>query len=587
MSLRKTKIVCTLGPSTDKTEILEEMVKVGMNVARLNFSHGIYDEQKKRLDEVKTVSRKLGIPVATLLDTKGPEIRLGCFKNKQVELMQGQIFRLTTNEIEGDEESVFVTYSGLPNDVSVGTTILIDDGLIELVVEKLTEKDISCKVLNGGFISDRKGVNVPNVKLNMDYISEKDKNDIIFGIENDFDFIAASFVRNVNDIFDVRRILEENGGEDIQIIAKIENYEGVSNIDDIVKASDGIMVARGDLGVEIDFEELPQIQKKLIESGYKAEKKVITATQMLESMIKNPRPTRAEVSDVANAVYDGTSAVMLSGETAAGKYPVESLRTMSKIVTEAEKDINYIKRFNENKLSVSSSISHAISHATCTTAHDLNVSAIIVVTKSGYTARAISSFRPASTIVSAVTSEKVCRQLALSWGVYPIMAKEQQSSEELYEHAVEKAIETNFIENGDLVVVTGSSTVGISGTTNTLKVHLVGNILLRGVGINNLSVYGKVLVAENKEQALEEFTDQDILVISKTSMDMEEFLKNFKGIVVEQNGASSHGAIVGITLGIPIIFGATDATKVLKTGMIVTIESGGGIVYSGIVKIGC
>ncbi len=583
--MRKTKIICTLGPATDDPKVLRELMLGGMNTARINFSHGTHEEQLKRINTVKKLRKELGLPISLLLDTKGPEIRTGVFRDGFVQLKQGQRFTLTPEEIEGDENQTHITYDRLAQDISVGSKILIDDGLIEMKVVDVSKADVVCEVLNGGKVSDRKSINVPGVTLSMPYISDKDRSDIIFGIENDFDFIAASFVRSAFDVIDVKKILEQNGGGDIQVIAKIENGQGVTNIDDILKVSDGIMVARGDMGVEIAFEELPTIQKKLIERCYRCGKKVITATQMLESMTHNPRPTRAEASDVANAVYDGTSAVMLSGETAVGKYPVRALQTMAQIVRCTESDINYKKRFLERHLDLGAGVTNAISHSTCTTAHDLGAAAIITVSKSGYTARMVSSFRPVSPIIAAVLNEKVWRQLNLSWGVYPIMAEEKKTTDELFEHAAERALESGMIEKGDLVVITGGSPVGISGTTNVLKVKLVGDILLSGASVNTLSVSGTVCVAKTQEEALMKFHDGDILVIPETSNTIIKILKNAKAIITEQPGTTSHAAVVGMTLDIPVVCGAENATNILRDGSTVTIDGGRGQVYSGVVNV--
>lgn len=402
--MRKTKIVCTMGPATDKGEVLQELIRNGMNVARFNFSHGSHEEQKRRMDCLKKLRRECGKPVAILLDTKGPEIRTGVFRGGNAVLESGQQFILTCRDVVGDCTIASVTYPELYEDEKPGNRILIDDGLIELVVQDIRGKDIICNVVNGGIISDHKGVNVPNIHINLPYMSEKDKEDILFGISQDIDFVAASFTRTAEDVLQIRRLLDENGGEDINIIAKIENAEGVERIDEIIRAADGIMIARGDMGVEVPDEDVPVIQKMIIKKVYEAGKQVITATQMLDSMMKNPRPTRAETADVANAIYDGTSAIMLSGETAAGNYPVESLKTMVRIAERTEKDIDYCKRFFLHERKANPDITDAICHATCTTAHDLNARAIITVTKSGRSARMISRYRPDCDIIA----ETVC-----------------------------------------------------------------------------------------------------------------------------------------------------------------------------------
>ncbi|MDE6738901.1 MAG: pyruvate kinase [Lachnospiraceae bacterium] len=471
--MRKTKIVCTLGPATDNEDVLRQMMIEGMNVARCNFSHGTYEDHKKRMDMVKKLRKEVGKPVAILLDTKGPEVRVKDFKEGKVTLEEGQLFTLTADEVEGTKDIVSVTYNRLYEDLEEGMRVLIDDGLIEMTVEKVDKNNIVCRVINGGVVSNHKGVNVPDVDLSMPYISDKDREDILFGIEQDVDFIAASFVQKKEDILQLRKLLEKNGGEDIRIIAKIENAQGVANVDDIIEVSDGIMVARGDMGVEIPYEEVPVIQKKIINKVYRSGKQVITATQMLESMIKNPRPTRAETTDIANAVYDGTSAIMLSGETAAGAYPVEAVRTMVRIAERTEQDVDYRKRFFQNEREVNPDVTDAICHATCTTALDLNAKAIVTVTKSGTSARMISRYRPTSDIISCTTTEKVCRQLSLTWGVIPILIKEEKEVFNLFDRAIHAAEKMKLLEKGDLTVITSGVPIGFSGTTNMMKVQIV------------------------------------------------------------------------------------------------------------------
>ncbi len=471
--MRKTKIVCTLGPATDNEEVLRQMILAGMNVARCNFSHATYEEHKKRMEMVRKLRRELGQPVAILLDTKGPEVRVRDFKDGSALLEEGQLFTLTADDVEGTKDKVSVTYNRLYEDLEVGMRVLIDDGLIEMQVEQVDRTNIVCRVLNGGTVSNHKGVNVPDVDLSMPYISEKDREDILFGISQDVDFIAASFVQKKEDILQLRRLLEKNGGSDIKIIAKIENAQGVNNIDDIIEASDGIMVARGDMGVEIPYEEVPIIQKKIIKKVYRTGKQVITATQMLESMIKNPRPTRAETTDIANAVYDGTSAIMLSGETAAGAYPVEAVKTMVRIAERTEQDVDYRRRFYQSAREPDTDITNAICHATCTTALDLNAKAIVTVTKSGTSARMLSKYRPESDIISCATTEKVCRQLSLSWGVTPIVIKEEKEVFNLFDKAIQAAVKKKLLQAGDLTVITSGVPIGVSGTTNMMKVQIV------------------------------------------------------------------------------------------------------------------
>lgn len=471
--MRKTKIVCTLGPATDNEEVLRQMMLEGMNVARCNFSHATYDEHKKRMDMIKKLRKEVGQPVAILLDTKGPEVRVKNFKDGRVTLEEGQLFTLTADEVEGTKDKVSVTYNRLYEDLEVGMRVLIDDGLIEMTVEQVDRTNIVCRVINGGVVSNHKGVNVPDVDLSMPYISDKDREDILFGISQDVDFIAASFVQKKEDILQLRRLLEKNGGSDIKIISKIENAQGVTNIDDIIEVSDGIMVARGDMGVEIPYEEVPVIQKKIIKKVYRTGKQVITATQMLESMIKNPRPTRAETTDVANAVYDGTSAIMLSGETAAGAYPVEAVKTMVRIAERTEQDVDYRKRFYQSARETDTDITNAICHASCTTALDLNAKAIVTVTKSGTSARMLSKYRPESDIISCATTEKVCRQLSLTWGVTPIVIKEEKEVFHLFDKAIQAAVKMKLLGAGDLTVITSGVPIGVSGTTNMMKVQVV------------------------------------------------------------------------------------------------------------------
>lgn len=471
--MRKTKIVCTLGPATDKDEVLLGLMKSGMNVARFNFSHGTHVEHKRRLDKVKQFREELNIPIAAMLDTKGPEVRVKDFEGGRVILENGNKFTLTIRELMGTYEIASVTYKGLPKDVSIGTRILIDDGLIELKVIDINETDVICEVICGGEVSNHKGVNIPNVDLSMPYINDVDKSDIVFGIEHGFDFIAASFVRCADDVLAIKKILEEHNCTSIKIISKIENMQGVANIDEIIKVSDGIMVARGDMGVEIPNEDVPVMQKMIIKKVYNAGKQVITATQMLDSMVKNPRPTRAETADVANAIYDGTSAVMLSGESAAGKYPVESVQTMAKIAVRTEADIDYKKRFLALSRNEKIGVTDAISHATCTTAHDLKAKAIVTVTKSGRTARMVSKYRPDCDIIACSMNENVARQLNMSWGVTPIIIKEEKDTFDLFEHAIQRVKKNGYLKEGDITVITAGVPLGMSGTTNMLKVETV------------------------------------------------------------------------------------------------------------------
>ena len=575
--IRKTKIVCTMGPNLFEKHLIAPLMKAGMNVARFNFSHGTYETHQHYYDEVCRIRDELGLPVATMLDTKGPEIRVRSFKNGRVTLQNGQLFTLTTDEVEGDEERVSITYKELPQDIAVGSSILIDDGLIGMQVERIDGADIVCRVLNGGVVSNNKGVNIPNAHLSMPFISEKDHQDILFAIKNGYDFIAASFTRCADDIMQIRHILQENNCHTINIIAKIENMEGVENIDEILRVVDGVMVARGDLGVEVPLEDVPSLQKKLIQRGIAAGKPVITATQMLDSMIKNPRPTRAEATDVANAIYDGTSAIMLSGASAVGAYPVEAVETMVRIALRPEADMDYIRRFSRDT-SASTDVTNAISHATVTSAHDLNASAIITVTKSGSTARILSRYRPACVIVGCTTEKHVWRQLALSWGTVPLMIAEESNTDDLFEHAVDAAVQNGLVHDGELVVLTAGVPLGISGTTNLMKVHVVGHLLSRGQGLHGGKVVAPLCVIRNLEKDAKDFNTGDVIVCHQTTREMFSMLRKSSAIVLEDDNPEGHGAIAGMSLDIPVIIGAKNATNILKSGAVVTVDGEKGTV---------
>ncbi len=577
---RKTKIICTLGPATDADGVMRNMITAGMNVARFNFSHGDHAGHKTRLDNLKALRQELDMPVAALLDTKGPEIRLKKFKGGKAELKAGQLFTLTTKDVEGDCNSCSITYKDLPADVSVGTRILLDDGLISMVVETVDDDDICCKVHNGGLIKNQKGVNLPGTPLSMPYMSAQDKDDIMFGIKEGFNFIAASFCRSAQDILEIRRLLDSVSCTTIKIIAKIENQEGVNNIDEIIAAADGIMVARGDMGVEIDFAEIPIIQKDIIWRCYNAGKPVITATQMLESMMENPRPTRAEITDVANAIYDGTSAIMLSGETAAGCYPVDAVKTMAAIAERTERDINYDKRMKLRGIEGHLTVAAAVSHAACTTAMDINANAIITVTKSGETARLICKYRPSTPMVACVVDDSVYYQLALSWGITPIRMMLAHSTDELVAEAIKAAKAAGLVNNGDMVVLTAGVPLGVSGTTNMIRAHLVGDSLIAGIGIGGKTGKGKTCVCRSMEEVAAKFKHGDVLVVPSTSNDMLPYLRQAAGIIAEEAGSNSHAAIVGLSLDIPVVIGATGATRTLKDGMNISVDSEHGIVLS-------
>ena len=579
--MRKTKIICTLGPSTDQEGVLRELVANGMNVARFNFSHGSHEEHLGRFEKLKAIREELGKPVAALLDTKGPEIRLKDFKNGTEMLEAGQTFTLTTREVEGTKEICSITYKDLPQDVQPGGTIMLDDGLIKLQIITVNDTDIVCKVLNNGKIKNKKGVNVPGVHLSMPYMSQRDRDDIIFGAQQGFDFIAASFVRTAQDVYDIRNLLNEYDS-DIRIIAKIENREGVNNIDSILTAADAVMVARGDLGVEIDFTELPGIQKNIIERSFSFGKPIVTATQMLDSMIVNPRPTRAEISDVANAIYDGTSAIMLSGETAAGAYPVEALKTMSAIAERTEQENH--ARFaplaeNTGKISVSD----ATAHAACLTAKDVNAAAIVTVSESGNTARLLSKYRPEQPIIACVMKEQVQRQLALSWGITPLMMPLAHSTDELIEMSTSLAKENGYLHNGELAVVTAGVPVGVSGTTNMIKIHMVGNCLATGVGVGRenadvTSATGKACVCRTLEEVRAKFKPGMVLVVPSTSNEMLSYVRDAAALVVEEPGLNSHAAIAGKALLKPTVVGAAGATSHIRDGLMIAVDCAHGSV---------
>ena len=580
--MRKTKIICTLGPSTDKDGVLRELIANGMNVARFNFSHGSHEEHKGRLDLLKSLREELGKPVAALLDTKGPEIRLKDFKNGTEMLEAGQTFTLTTRDVEGTKEICSITYKDLPQDVAPGGTIMLDDGLIKLQIQTVNDTDIVCTVLNNGKIKNKKGVNVPGVHLSMPYMSQRDKDDIIFGIEQGFDFIAASFVRTAQDVYEIRNLLNEYDSN-IRIIAKIENREGVNNIDSILAAADAVMVARGDLGVEIDFTELPGIQKNIIERSFSFGKPIVTATQMLDSMMVNPRPTRAEISDVANAIYDGTSAIMLSGETAAGAYPVEALKTMSAIAERTETEnharVEYLTEATNGKISVSD----ATAHAACLTAKDVNAAAIVTVSESGTTARLLSKYRPQQPIIACVMREQVQRQLSLSWGITSLMMPLAHSTDELIEMSTALAKENGFLHNGELAVVTAGVPVGISGTTNMIKIHMVGNCLATGVGVGpeNAEVSnatGKACVCRTLDEVHAKFKPGMVLVVPSTSNEMLNYVRDAAALVVEEPGLNSHAAIVGKALLKPTVVGAVGATSHIRDGLMIAVDCAHGSV---------
>ncbi|OXS53229.1 pyruvate kinase [Cohnella sp. CIP 111063] len=583
--MRKTKIVCTIGPSSESLENTKKLIAAGMNVARLNFSHGDYEEHGNRIKAIRQASQELNKTVAILLDTKGPEIRLGKLKEEPIELVQGEYITLTTEEILGDITRVPVTYKDLPSDVSVGSTILIDDGLIGLTVIDIQGTEIKCQIVNSGQIKSKKGVNVPGVAISMPGLTEKDISDIKFGIEVGVDFIAASFVRRASDVLEIRELLERHDARHIHIISKIENQQGVDNLDEILEVSDGLMVARGDLGVEIPAEEVPLVQKLMIEKCNRVGKPVITATQMLDSMQRNPRPTRAEASDVANAIFDGTDAIMLSGETAAGKYPVESVETMARIAESAESALHYREIFTKQANAQQTSVTEAISQAVANSALDLEAKAIVTSTESGYTARMVSKYKPKSPIIAVTPVEQVLRRLQLVWGVIPVKGVSASTTDEMFEIAVQGVLDSGIVRLGDTIVITAGVPVGRSGTTNLIKIHNVGELIAKGQGIGSQSTTGQIVIANSPEEANSKMTSGAILVAPSTDKEYMPAFEKAAAVITECGGITCHAAVVGLNLGIPVIVGVDNATKLLEDGMEVTLYAEHGVIYSGQAKV--
>ena len=583
--MKRTKIVCTVGPSTDKPGVLEEMLAAGMNVARFNFSHGTHEDHGSRMAQVRGASARSAVPVAIMLDTKGPEIRVGSFVAGKVRLQAGSPFILTARDVAGTEAMVSVTYKGLPQEVQTGGTILLADGLVCLRVEKVVGPDIHTIVLNTGEISNSKRVAAPDIQLGLPFLSEQDVSDIIFGIEQGVDFIAASFVQQAADVLAIRRVLEERGA-DCHIIAKIENAAGVRNIDDIMRVADGIMVARGDLGVEIPTEDVPIIQKMLIARANEAGKPVITATQMLESMIVNPRPTRAEATDVANAIMDGTDAIMLSGETASGTYPVEAVKMMATIAKRTESALSYSDLLTaRGRSGCQHTTTDAISHATVQVSHELSAAAIVTSTESGYTARMVSRYRPQAVIVAVTPKEKFVRRMLLLWGVMPVFVPQSHSTDEMVSNAIEGALRSGWVKNGDLVVITAGVPVGTTGTTNMIRVHTVGLVLLRGMGIGQKKVKGEVCLATGGENLANKLQSGQILVVQSLDEEMAPEAVRASAIIAEEGGLTSQAAIVGVSFGIPVIVGVDGATDKLEDGMMITADTERGLIYQGEINV--
>ena len=579
--MRKTKIVCTIGPASESVEKLVELINAGMNVARLNFSHGSHEEHAARIISIREASKKTGRTVAILLDTKGPEIRTLDFEGGQAELKTGNEVIITTEPVVGTAEKFAVSYEGLIDDVHVGSRILIDDGLIGLEVIGIEGNEIRTKVLNSGLVKNKKGVNVPNVRVNLPGITEKDISDIEFGIEQKVDFIAASFVRKASDVLEIRELLGKHGAEYIQIIPKIENQEGIDNIDEILEVSDGLMVARGDMGVEIPPEEVPIVQKLLIKKCNNLGKPVITATQMLDSMQRNPRPTRAEASDVANAILDGTDAIMLSGETAAGSYPIESVSMMNSIALRIEKSLQYEELFKKRQRENKGTITDAIGQSVAATALNLKVAAIIAPTESGHTAKMISKYRPKAPILAITSDIRICRRLTLVWGVQTEYRERANSTDEMLQHAMEAAQDAKFVSNGDTVIITAGLPIGETGMTNMMKIHVVGDVIAQGQGIGRKTAAGKVVIAKTGEEAVSKVTPGSILVTNSTDRDMMPAIERAAAIITEEGGLTSHAAVVGVSLGIPVIVGVENATNILVNGQAVTVDASRGIVSTG------
>jgi pyruvate kinase len=581
--LRKTKIVCTIGPASESIEKLTQLIDSGMNVARLNFSHGDFVEHGARIENIRKASKETGKTVAILLDTKGPEIRTNNMQNGTIELKAGENIIVSMTEVEGTVEKFSVTYPGLIEDVHVGSRILLDDGLIALEVTGVDKpaNEIQTKILNSGTLKNKKGVNVPGVSVNLPGITEKDKQDILFGIDQGIDFIAASFVRRAKDVLEIRRLLEENNATNIHIIPKIENQEGVDNIDEILEVSDGLMVARGDLGVEIPAEEVPLVQKMLIKKCNALGLPVITATQMLDSMQRNPRPTRAEASDVANAIFDGTDAIMLSGETAAGLYPVEAVQTMHNIASRAETALDHKGILSARRKTIDHNLTDAIGQSVAHTALNLEVNAIITPTESGHTARMISKYRPKAPIVAVTANEHVCRRLALVWGVYPQLGRIATTTDEMLDIAVEESLNSGIVKHGNLVVITAGVPVGEAGTTNLMKIHVVGDIIVKAQGIGRKSAFGKVVLAHDAKEALEKVKPGSILVTLGSDRDMVPAIEKCAALITQEGGLTSHAAVVGLSLGIPVIVGVDNALELFKDGQVITVDATRGIIYNG------
>ncbi|MFT8363271.1 MAG: pyruvate kinase [Sporolactobacillus sp.] len=581
--MRKTKIVCTLGPASDTVERLVQLINAGMNVARFNFSHGSHEEHHQKVINLREAMKITGKTIGILLDTKGPEIRTHDMATPEVLLEAGKMVDISTTEVQGTAEKFSITYAELIDDIHVGTKILIDDGLIELEVTGIDKEAglIHNKILNTGVLKSKKGIIVPNVSINLPGMTDRDADDIVFGIGEGIDFIAASFVRHASDVLAIRKLCEDHGAHDVHIFPKIESQEAVDNIDEILRASDGLMVARGDLGVEIPPEDVPLVQKRLIKMCNKAGKTVITATQMLDSMIRNPRCTRAEASDVANAIFDGTDAIMLSGETASGKWPVEAVTTMNNIATKTETALDYpaiLRRLSKtSEKTITSAIGEAVAH----TALSLDVGAIITSTVSGHTARVVSHYRPKAPIVAVTNSERVAHKMCLAWGVTPILSEMAKTTDEMFDIAVDSAVKSGLVKKGELVVITAGLPVAEAGTTNLLRIHVVGDVLAQGQGIGRKAATAPVYVAKDAEDANQNMPDGSILVVSATDKDYIPALHRASGVITEAGGLTSHAAVVAVEFEIPAVIGVENVESLFTTGEVITMDGERGKIYLG------
>jgi len=583
--MRKTKIVCTLGPAANDKETLIKLAEAGMDVARLNFSHGNHQEHGERIELIKKVEEEIDKPIGIILDTQGPEIRTGKMENGKVTLNNNDEVTVTTKEVIGDNNKFQIRYDNLPQDIKEDSTILLDDGLLELKVKEIKKEEIVCTVINGGELGSHKGVNIPGIKTTLPAITEKDKKDIIFGIKHNIHFIAASFIRKASDVLEIRKVLEEEWAQDIKIISKIESEEAVGNIDEIIEVSDGIMIARGDLGVEMPAEKVPIIQKMIIKKCNEVAKPVITATQLLDSMIRNPRPTRAEASDVANAIFDGTDATMLSGETAIGGFPVQAVKTMANIARETELSDTYKAQLSNSKAIRADTVTEAISIGSCEIASGLYADAIITATGSGSTARMVSKCRSLTPIVAVTPNDMALHNLTLSWGVYPTMASDSQSTDEMMDNSIRVALENGLVDEGDLVVLTAGVPVGTPGTTNLIKVDIVGDPIVEGQGIGRKIIHGSVKIVNSASEALEKIEEGDILVARSTNNQYNEAIQKSAGIIAVEGGVTSHSAVVGIQYNKPVVVNAVGIIDILEDGETVTIDSVRGHIYKGKVNL--